>query len=40
MKNKRQILSIGLAALILSSTFAFGSVVELDPILEQAEEFA
>ena len=40
MKYKRKILSVGLAALILSSTFAFGSVVELDPILEKAEEFA
>ena len=40
MKNKRKILSVGLATLILSSSFAFGSVVELDPILERAEEFA
>ena len=40
MKNKRRIMSVGLATLILSSTFAFGSVVEIDPILEQAEEFA
>ena len=40
MKNKRQILSVGLAMLILSSTVAFGSVVETDPILEKAEEFA
>ena len=39
MKNKRRIMSVGLATLILSSTFAFGSVVELDPILEKAEEF-
>ena len=29
MKNKRQILSVGLVALILSSSFAFSSVVEL-----------
>ena len=40
MKNKRRILSVGLATLILSSTFAFGSVVELDPVLETAEEAA
>lgn len=40
MKNKRRILSIGLVALILSSTFAFGSVVEFDPVLETAEEAA
>ena len=38
MKNKRRILSVGLAALILSSTFVFGSVVELDPILEKTKE--
>ena len=40
MRNKRKILSVGLATLILSSTFAFGSVVELDPVLETAEEAA
>lgn len=40
MKNKRKILSVGLALTVLSSTFVFGSVVEIDPVLETAEEFA
>ena len=31
MKTKRKILSVGLATLILSSSFAFSSVVELAP---------
>ena len=40
MKSKRRILTVGLALMVLSSTFAFGSVVEIDPVLETAEEAA
>ena len=40
MKSKRRILSVGLAIVVLGTSFIVGSGVKIDPVLQMAEEAA